>query len=347
MSRTLAILAVAILVAVAAVRTAWTTGRRRAASEPPARFVTFVEEIMATPIRVTVPVEAGRPAAERVFEIFRRVDARMSEWKPTSPLSRVNANAGVGPVPVPADLRAVLHRAVEIGRRTEGAFDITWAALWGLWDFKAAEPHVPAADEIAARVRLIDFRRVQIDDDAGTVYLPEKGMLIGLGGIAKGYALDQAAAALRTMGVRDFLLSAGGQVYAGGTRAGRPWRIGIRDPRGERDDFFATIELRDASLATSGDYERYFEIEGVRYHHILDPRTGWPARGVRSVTVLSPDATLADALATALMVLGIERGLEVASGYRYLEAVFVDDAGRVHATAGIQARIHLVHPPAP
>jgi len=349
-TRTIAILAIALLVAVAAVRTAWLSAAREdspARPKPGPRFVTFVEKIMTAPIRVTVPADAGRPAAERVFEIFRRVDARMSEWKPTSPLSQVNANAGIRPVPVPADLRAVLHRGIEIGRRTGGAFDITWAALWGLWDFKSPEPRVPDADEIAARVRRIDYRRVRIDDKAGTVYLPEKGMLLGLGGIAKGYALDQAARALRAMGVRDFLLSAGGQVYAGGTRAGRPWRVGIRDPRGRPGDYFATLEIRDASLATSGDYERYFERDGVRYHHVLDPRTGMPARGVRSVTVISPDATLADALSTALMVLGVERGLDVAASYENVEAVFVDDAGAVHTTPGISSKLTRLHDPEP
>lgn len=349
MTRTVAILAIATIVAVAAVRTARRTPARRIMPNdvpPEASFVTFVEDIMATPIRATVPAQAGRAAAERVFEVFRRVDARMSEWKPTSPLSQVNAQAGIRPVPVPADLREVLHRGIEIGRRTGGAFDITWAALWGLWDFRSDAPRVPSADEIAARVRLIDFRRVRIDEDAGTVFLPEKGMLIGLGGIAKGYALDQAAAALRKMGVRDFLLSAGGQVYAGGLRDGRPWRVGIRDPRGARDDFFAVVDLTDASLATSGDYERYFILDGVRYHHVLDPHTGMPARGVRSATVLSHDATLADALSTALMVLGVARGLEVAGGFAGVEAVLVDDQARVHTTPGLTRRLRILHPPA-
>lgn len=308
-------------------------------------FVTFVEDIMASPVRVTVPAQRGRAAAEIVFEVFRGVDARMSEWKATSPLSAVNEAAGDAAVPVPADLRAVIRRGIEIGEMTDGAFDVTWAALWGLWDFKASEPRVPEADEIRRRLERIDFRSVEIDDVAGTVRLPRAGMLIGLGGIAKGYALDASAAALRADGIRDFLISAGGQVYAGGRRNGRAWRVGIRDPRGDPTDSFALVELRDESISTSGDYERYFIVDGVRYHHVLDPRNGLPARSVRSATVVSADATLADALSTALMILGVQPGMALADQLQEVEAVLIDDKGTVHATGGADARLKARHPP--
>ena len=151
-------------------------------------------------------------------------------------------------------------------------------------------------------------------------------MKIGLGGIAKGYALDRAAELLRAHGVRDFLILGGGQVMAGGHKDGKPWRVGIRDPRGEPEDYFATLDVTDASTSTSGDYERYFVLDGVRYHHILDPRTGMPSKGLRSVTTVSPDATLADALSTAIMVLGAERGLALAESLG-VGAVLVDNAG--------------------
>jgi thiamine biosynthesis lipoprotein len=310
-------------------------------------FATFVEDIMASPIVVTVPADRGREAADLVFDAFRRVDARMSEWKETSPLSAVNRAAGEHPVHVPDDLRAVIRRGIEIGGMTDGAFDITWAALWGLWDFKADQPRVPSDDEIARRMARIGFRDVQIDEQAGTVFLPRKGMLIGLGGIAKGYALDRAAEALRERGVEDFLISAGGQIYAGGRKGDRPWGVGIRDPRGGRDDYFAFLEVSDASVSTSGDYERYFILDGVRYHHILDPRTGRPARGVRSATVVSPDATLADALSTALMILGAQRGMALAERLPDVQAVLVDDQARVHVTSGLQGRLRQPRAPRP
>jgi thiamine biosynthesis lipoprotein len=314
-------------------------------AEAPARFATYRAPVMATTIQVTVPAEPDAPeAAGDVFRIFRDVDARMSEWRETSPLSAVNRAAGRRPVPVPADLREVLHRAVEIGDATGGAFDVTWAALWGLWDFRAAEPRLPDPAEIERRVALVDYRQLVIDDEAGTVYLPRPGMTLGLGGIAKGHALDVAAEALRERGMADFLLVAGGQVMAAGSRSGRPWRVGIRDPRGGPEDFFATLDVRDASVSTSGDYESYFELDGVRYHHVLDPRTGQPTRELRSVTVVSPRATLADALSTGLVALGAEEA-RAAIARLGAEAILVDATGRVLVTPGLRDGYRTLRPP--
>jgi len=304
-------------------------------------FVTHAEPIMSTRVEVTLP-EGQQGHAEEVFAVFREVEALANEWRTTSPLAEVNA-AGGRPVPVPEELRALLHRGVAIGEMTGGAFDITWGALWGLWDFEAEEPGVPDAAEVARRAALVDYRQVEIDDDAGTVRLAKEGMVIGLGGIAKGWALDRSVVALLAAGVTDFSLSAGGQVVVGGLKGDRPWRVGIRDPRGAPDDTFALLEASNVSISTSGDYERFFVVGGVRYHHILDPRTGSPARGVRSATVITPDATLADALSTALMVMGVEKGLALVERLSEVEAVLVDDEGRTHQSSG--ARVHEVHPP--
>ncbi len=314
-------------------------------------YRSFSAESMATTVVALLPAGPRAAAdAEAVFAVFRDVDARMSEWKDSSPLAAVNRNAGGRPVPVPADLRHLLRRAVDVSRLTGGAFDPTWAALWGLWDFRAAHPTVPDAAAVARRAAAVDWRRLEIDEAAGTVRLAAPGMKVGLGGIAKGYALDRSAEVLRERGVDSFLLLAGGQVYAGGERRGpdgaRAWRVGIRDPRGAGpDDHFARVAVRDASVSTSGDYESSFVADGVRYHHILDPRTGWPARGLTSATVISPDATLADALSTALMVLGPERGLALARRLPAVEAVLVEPSGRVDQTPGLAGRLTLEHPP--
>jgi FAD:protein FMN transferase len=317
---------------------------RRGAGPGPGDFVTYRGATMATTVAVTLPAgPAAEGHARAVLAVFREVDARMSEWKDSSPLAAVNRAAGIRPVAVPEDLRRVLNRARRIGEATDGAFDITWAALWGLWDFKAAEPRLPPAEEVARRAALVDFRQLEIDDDAGTVFLPHAGMTIGLGGIAKGHALDRAAALLAARSVDDYLIAAGGQVMARGDRGGRPWRVGIRDPRGGPDDAFARVEVRDASLSTSGDYESFFVVDGVRYHHILDPRTGWPARGLRSATVIAADATLADALSTALIALGAERGMAVAERLG-VEAVLIDAEGRVAVTAGLAGALEVLHP---
>jgi thiamine biosynthesis lipoprotein len=234
---------------------------------------------------------------------------------------------------------------MNIGEMTGGAFDITWAALWGLWDFRSPHPTVPDSAEAARRAALVDYRKVEIDDAAGTVRLAAPGMKIGLGGIAKGYALDLAARALRTSGVTDFLILGGGQVYAGGRKNGRPWTVGIRDPRGAATDYFATVGVTDVSVSTSGDYESYFILNGIRYHHILDPRTGMPARGLRSATVISPDATLADALSTALIVMGPRPGMALVERLSNVEAVLVDDRGMVLTSSGLQDALTVLHLP--
>lgn len=320
--------------------------RQRAPTEDraPTRYLLHHATVMATRIEALLP-ENQAHLAEQVFRVFREVDARMSEWKPTSPLSAVNRAAGRAAVRVPADLRRVVRRGLELGRRSQGAFDITWAALWGLWDFNAKQPVVPARDQIAQRRQLVDYRDVELDDTAGTLRLKRAGMKIGLGAIAKGYALDGAAVELRKRGAHSFMLSSGGQVLVAGTRDQRPWRVGIRDPRGKATDYFGVLALTDTTISTSGDYEHYFVHDGQRYHHILDPRTGMPARGLRSVTVICGDATLADALSTAVMVLGPDRGLALVEQSAGVEAVLVDDQAQVGLSSGAAALFELKHPP--
>jgi thiamine biosynthesis lipoprotein len=318
----------------------------RAARTP--RFASFDGEAMSTTWQITLPEGADRAiaaeAAADCFALFRRLDLELSEWKDGSPLSAVNRAAGGAPVAVPAELFDLVARAVEIGRETDGAFDASWAALWGLWDFRAATPVVPEAAAIAARRALVDYRRVVLDPVAHTLFLPEAGMKLGLGGIAKGYALERAGALLGERGFADFLLVSGGQVYARGTRGGRAWQVGVRDPRGERDEIFATLPLAGGSLSTSADNESFFLVDGVRYHHILDPRTGWPSTGLRSATVLAADPTLADALSTAVMVLGRERGLEVAERLG-AGALVVDKSGAVAMTPELATIVTVLHPP--
>ncbi len=314
-----------------------------ALAEPPPLTSQYAE-VMTTKITVALPPEQAEHAAE-VFEAFRQVEATANEWKSDSPLGAVNAAAGEASVAIPDDLRGLLNRGVELGKLTDGAFDITWGSLRGLWDFNAEHPTVPSSEERVRRIALIDYRKVTIDDKAGTASLPEKGMVIGLGGIAKGHALNLAAAALERKGVTDFSISAGGQVLVRGSRGDRPWRVGIRDPRSTAEDYFAVVEATDQSVSTSGDYEHFFLVDGVRYHHILDPKTGAPARGLRSATVISADATTADALSTAVMVLGGQRGLALIERTASTEAVLVDDLGGVHKTSG--ARLIMVHSPAP
>jgi len=308
-------------------------------------FVSFAGEAMATRWELLLPAGAeSERAAEECLALYAALDRELSEWREGSPLSAVNHAAGVAPVAVPEELFRLVERSVELGRATEGAFDVSWAALWGLWDFRAKEPRLPDPRQVAERLARVDFRRIVLDPAARTILLPESGMKLGLGAIGKGYALDRAAALLEARGYRDLLLVGGGQVLARGRRGERPWRIGVRDPRGGPRDLVARIDVSGQSLSTSADNESYFEIDGVRYHHVLDPRTGWPAKGLRSATVVHPDATLADALSTALLVLGRERGLEVA-GELGAEALVIDAEGDLAFTPGLAARLELLAPP--
>jgi thiamine biosynthesis lipoprotein len=342
MNRRRALPLLALYGALAALILLWRDPGSAPAAAPP--FATFRGEAMSTGIALTLPAgPAAEATAREVLALFLALERELSEWRPASPLAAVNEAAGGAAVSVPPDLLAVVRRGVAVAEATGGAFDPTWAALWGVWDFRAAEPRLPDAAEVARRAALVDYRRLEIDPAAGTLRLPRAGMKVGLGGIAKGWALDRAGELLGARGVDDFLLVAGGQVLARGSRSGRPWQVGVRDPRGPAGDWFAVLPARDGSVSTSGDYESYFELGGARYHHVLDPRTGWPTRGVRSATVVCREATLADALSTALMVLPPERGLAVARRLR-AEALLVDAAGTVHATAGLAA-LRLRHPP--
>ena len=274
-----------------------------------------------------------------ILKIFHDVDQAMSEWKSESPLSKVNAAAGGQPVQVPMDVFDAVSRALEIAELTNGAFDPTWAALWPLWDFET--PSLPTEEEVLARLALVDWKHVQLEDQS--IFLAEEGMALGLGGIAKGIALDCAKSALLKRSIKNFMIVVGGQVLASGTNDGDPWRVGIRKPDGAADEFIAILNVTDTCVSTSGDYEKYFEFEGIRYHHIIDPRTGFPATGIRSVTVITPDATLADALSTALFVMGPDRAIQLADNLPDVEAVIIDSAGQMHLSNEISSR--LTHSP--
>ncbi|MDA1263886.1 MAG: FAD:protein FMN transferase [Planctomycetota bacterium] len=286
-----------------------------------------------------VVLEAEGPVPERLERALlaaevelRRVEDVMTTWR-DSPLMRLNASSGRGPVPVSEELARMIQRALDVAELTGGAFDPTYKGAGDLWDFKAEHPRVPSAEELEAALTRVGWARVHVDLPASTVDLPA-GMAIGLGGIAKGYGVDRAMDVLREHGVEHGIVNAGGDLKALGQREGRPWRIAIQHPR-DREALLAAIPVSNTALVTSGDYERFFELDGVRYHHILDPRTGAPARGCMTATVVAPDAALADALATALCVEG-PSGLRWIEALPRLEALVVDMDGKVHVTAGLE-----------
>jgi len=198
---------------------------------------------------------------------------------------------------------------------------------------------------VRGRLPLIDYRAIQVNDAAGTVFLARKGMSMHLGGIGKGYALDRAADILRRRGVRNFMVQSGGDIYVSGAKDGRPWRLGIQDPRGPANHSFAELDLSDGTFSTSGDYERSFLKDGRRYHHILDPSTGEPARGTRSVTIVANRAVLADGLSTGVFLLGPDAGMALIERLPDVDGVIVSDKNEVLISSGLRGKITIVAPP--
>jgi thiamine biosynthesis lipoprotein len=278
--------------------------------------------------------DAARHAIDQACAELARIENLMSEWKPESPISQVDAAAGLHPVEVPAELREILERSIHYSQITQGTFDITWRGMGNIWHFDDAFT-VPAAAAVAKARKNIDYRAIQIHGNS--VYLPA-GTNIGLGGIAKGYAIDRAAHVLAEAGFTDSMVDGGGDVLVSGTRNGNPWRLGIQDPRREHGQILGVANVSGMALVTSGDYERFRIVNGIRYHHIIDPRTGWPATASISVSVMAKTAEQGVVLAKGIFILGPEKGLALAR-QEGVEAMIVDPAQKQYFTAGFRNRV--------
>ena len=284
-------------------------------------------------------------AFEHVFREFDRLESLLSIWKDESDVVRMNRNAGVAPVPVSQDTINVLREAAQASALTRGKFDITFGALSDIWRFDHDQDNVvPDRQLIEARLTRIDYRAVQVDGTAHTAFITRPNMRVHLGGIGKGYAIDRAIALLRDRGFTDFLIQSGGDLYAAGTNGGQPWKLGIADPRGAHEPF-ATLQISDGTLSTSGDYERFFMKDGRRYHHLIDPDFGEPASGCRSVTIVTNRAVMADVLSTGVFILGPEEGMALVEKLPNVEAVIVTSDNEVLISSGLRSRIELMRPP--
>jgi thiamine biosynthesis lipoprotein len=293
--------------------------------------------IMGT--RITVEVWAddeakGNLAIDAVLDEMRHIDETMSTYKPTSEVSQVNARAADGPMHISKELFDLLTTARQYSEITDGAFDITYASVGYLYDFRK---HVRPDDaEIARALPAINYRHVILDPANQTVLFSQKGVRIDLGGIAKGYAVDRGIDALKRLGYTRAYVGAGGDSRIIGDRFGTPWMVGIRDPMKGEGNVIARIPLVDAAISTSGDYERFFEEKGVRYHHIIDPHTGHSASKVRSATVIGPYATRTDGLSKTAFVLGPEKALEIYNRLDDIDAIIVELDGTVVTTEGLK-----------
>lgn len=322
------------------------------AQAPPVRkdgTIYAESEQMGTRVSINVHVgdrpaiEAGA-AIEAAFAEIERIEQIMSEWRPTSELSQLNKNAGGPARPLSPELFEILQRSKEIAEITGGSFDPTFYAIGQLWRFeRGASP--PSREAIAAKLPLVDWRKIELDprDHTGRLALP--GMMVGLGAIAKGYAVDRASALLKDRGFPDHIVEGGGDTYVSGTKGGKTWMVGIQRPEGPGST--AAIPAHDRAVVTSGDYQRFFDYEGTRYSHIFDPRTGFPVpeeRSCKSVTVLAPNATDADAYATAVAVMGPDEGLRFIQSRPELDAVLITRDGSLRISPNLEPS--LVFPPA-
>ena len=290
----------------------------------------------------------AKKAAKAVFEEFERVDGLMSSWLPESDVAQINSGAGSKAVVVAPEVMMLVLRAHEAGKLSKGAFDITVGAFRGLWKFdQDIDGSIPSDADVKKRSRLVNYKRVRLNKKKRSVRLARKGMRITLGGVAKGYAVDQAAAILHKRGFHNFIIQAGGDLYAAGQKDTRMWSVGIRDPRGARDAPFAVANMKDRTFSTSGDYERSLIKNGRRYHHILDPKTGRPASRSRSVTVSAADALTADIWSTALFIMGPIEGMKFVESRPDLEAVFVGADNKPLISSGLVGKVKIQKPPTP
>lgn len=281
--------------------------------------------------------EAARKASLQAFQEIRRIEEWMSPWKEKSDVSRLNRSAGKEWTTVSPETFQVLKKGQRLSERSAGGFDMTIAPLSDLWR-KAREKGIPPPlEEVRKRLSLVNFRDLWLHPE-GKAFLKKAGMAIDLGGIAKGYAVDRASERLIGLGVQHFIVNAGGDLRTRGFKKDRPWSIGIQHPRAP-ERLLAMLSVSDSAMATSGDYERFFFHQGKRYHHLLHPKTGFPAEECQSVTVLSKEAMLADGLATAIFVLGPEKGFALCQTIEGAECLMVDKDGKVLMTAGLKDRI--------
>ena len=300
--------------------------------------------LMDTLVTITV-VSSSKDSAEKAidtaFSEIEKLEKLFDFFSPDSEISLINKNAGISEVKVSQDTLDILDKALYVSEKTEGAFDATIGAVITLYDFyKKVNPE---DSSIKKNLSLVNYRYLTIDRNKSTAFLKKRGMYIDLGGISKGYAADNAVETLKRNRIHSGLVSVAGDIKAFGLKPdGKPWKIGIRNPRakGQEDDIMATIELTDMAISTSGDYERSFINDGKRYHHLLNPRTGYPAEGCQSVSIITKEGAFTDAFATGIFILGPEEGIKTLEKMGF-DGVIVDSQGKVHTTPRIRGKVEF------
>jgi thiamine biosynthesis lipoprotein len=301
-----------------------------------AEWIGDARPLMGTEVSVYLwsdDAESGRAALEAVYHEANRIDRLMSTYKDDSEISNINRHAAEAPMVVGDELYALIRRSVEISKLTQGAFDITYESVGQHFDFHARQK--PDAATVAVELENIDYRYLQLNHAARTVGFARPGVRINLGGIAKGYVVERGVQILRSKGISNAIVTAGGDSRLLGDRRGRPWMVGIRDPRKD-GEVAISVPLADEAVSTSGDYERFFDEDGIRYHHIIQPATGTPASGVHSATVFGPDGITTDALSTSVFVMGVDKGLRMIAALPDYESIVIDAKGQVYFSSGLE-----------
>jgi thiamine biosynthesis lipoprotein len=308
---------------------------RVARSSAQCAWLTRDEVIMGTAIHAQVWTDTpadGQAAVAAVMQEMHRIDQAMSHYKEASELSRINRDAARMAVPISDEMFRLIERAIEFSELSHGAFDITYAGVGHLFDYRQGT--LPTDAQRDAARAAVGYRNLILDCAARTVRFARDGVRIDLGGFAKGHAVDNSIALLRQHGIEHAIVSAGGDSHVLGDRRGRPWTIAVRDPR-RADRVVAVLPLEDTSISTSGDYERYFERDGVRHHHLIDPKTGSSPRALHSVTILAADGLTTEGLSKSVFVLGLEEGMRLVESLPGVDAIVVDAAGTLHFSSGL------------
>ncbi|MEZ7500242.1 FAD:protein FMN transferase [Flavobacterium sp. Arc3] len=267
-----------------------------------------------------------------------RVENLISDWIPTTPISEVNRNAGIKPVKVPQEVFDLVQRSIKISELTSGAFDISYASMDKIWKFDGSMTKMPSPEEIKKSVEKVGYKNIILDAKNSTIFLKNPGMKLGLGGIGQGFIADKIKALLVSKGVVAGIVNISGDINTWGKQLnGEKWKVGIKNPL-NKDKIFATFPLEDSAVETSGSYEKYVTFNGIRYSHIIDTRTGYPASGVISVTVFAKSTEFADALATGVFVMGVDVGLDLVNQLPGIGCIYVDDKGKIFASKNIDLK---------
>lgn len=298
--------------------------------------------LMDTVVEITAYGPEAEEGVKAAFAEFQRLHAITNNFDENSQVSKISQMAGKDKVAVDPDLVYIIKLSQDVAAKLDDSFDITVGPLSALWGIGHKGDYVPSQTEINKVLPLVNYRLIEVDDKANTVYLPKPGMMLDLGGVAKGYATDKAIEVLKSKGITSALVNAGGDVRVIGNKPdGKPWRIGIQDPR-NADGITAKLAMTEwDTMETSGDYQRFIMKDGVRYSHILNPRTGWQPREVASVTMVTNSSTYGDVLSKPIFVLGVEKGLALLKQFPGNEAVIVTMDGKIIVTPGLEGKIEL------